>query len=171
MTARTPCLALLAAAALATGCGSSSSGATGTGSSGGASGPASSSPSTTGGSTSGTSTTQSSGTGPSGSSGIPVKTTQKPAPTSMGTTIVITPTGFSPQTLLAPMGYAITWKNESGKVQSVHLDNFGSRVDSGPIQPGTAWKFNPHAALSIIYHSTYTPSFKAQLQVQAVGNS
>ena len=156
MTARTPCIALLAAAALAAGCGSSSSGPSGTrATSGGTSGPVQA-PSTTGGSSTST---------------IPVRTTQKPSPAAMGVTIVITPTGFSPQTLLAPLGFAITWKNESGKVQSVHLDNFGGRVDSGPIQPGTAWKFNPHAALSILYHSTYTPSFTAQLQVQAVGNS
>jgi hypothetical protein len=89
----------------------------------------------------------------------------------MGLVIVITPTGFSPQILLAPMGPAITWENKSGAVQSVHLDNFGSRVDSGPIKPGHAWTFNPHAALSIVYHSTYTPSFQGQLQVQAVGDS
>jgi len=96
---------------------------------------------------------------------IPKTTTAKPRSAQMGTTVIITPTGFSPQVLLAPLGPS------SGKVQSVHLDNFGSPVDSGPIQPGHAWAFNPHAALSIVYHSTYEPSFNAQLQIQDVGNS
>lgn len=88
----------------------------------------------------------------------------------MGTTVVITRSGFQPQQLLAPVGYAIVWKNLSGSTQSVHLDNFGSRVDSGPIPPGGSWSFNPKAQLSIVYHSTYHPRFHGQLQVQQVGN-
>jgi hypothetical protein len=162
MRTRTALTAALTAAALAAGCGSSSSS------------PASSTqPPTSSTGQSGGTTGSSGGTtgGGSATGTIPTKTSQKPEPTKMGTTIVITPTGFSPQVLIAPLGLAITWENESGKVQSVHLDNFGSTVDSGAIQPGHAWKFNPRTASSIVYHSTYDPSFKAQLQVQAVGNS
>jgi len=173
MRTRVSLAAVLAATALAAGCGSSSSSPpTSQSSTGGeTAGP----PATTQPPASTTqppaSTTQSSGGSSTGTSGtVPKKTTAKPQGTKMGSTIVITPTGFSPGILLAPLGPTITWENESGSVQSVHLDNFGSRVDSGPIQPGHVWAFNPHAALSIVYHSTYRPSFQGQLQVQAVGN-
>jgi hypothetical protein len=88
----------------------------------------------------------------------------------MGTTIVITDSGFQPRILLAPMGYRVVWKNLSSRTQSVHLDNWSSAVDSGPIQPGHSWSFNPNAELSIIYHSTFTPRFHGQLQVQPIGN-
>ena len=88
----------------------------------------------------------------------------------MGVHVLITPKGFEPKQLLAPMGYPVVWKNVSDTVQSVHLDNFGAAVDSGPIQPGATWSFNPNAQLSIIYHSAYGAHFHGQLQVQAVGN-
>ncbi len=88
----------------------------------------------------------------------------------MGTTILITASGFRPRILLAPMGTPVVWKNVSSSTQSVHLDNFGSPVDSGPIKPGGAWSFNPNAQLSIVYHSTYDRRFRGQLQVQLVGN-
>jgi hypothetical protein len=89
----------------------------------------------------------------------------------MGTTVVISNTGFRPKVLLAPMGVPIVWRNASTKTQSVHLDNFGTKVDSGPIKPGATWSFNPKAEISIVYHSTFDPSFRGQLQVQAIGNS
>jgi hypothetical protein len=89
----------------------------------------------------------------------------------MGATVVISNTGFQPKILLAPMGVPIVWRNTSAKTQSVHLDNFGTKVDSGPIKPGTTWSFNPKAEISILYHSTYDSSFRGQLQVQPIGNS
>jgi hypothetical protein len=88
----------------------------------------------------------------------------------MGTSILITASGFRPRILLAPMGAPVVWKNVSSRTQSVHLDNFGSPVDSGPIKPGGTWSFNPNAQLSIVYHSTYDRRFRGQLQVQLVGN-
>jgi hypothetical protein len=69
------------------------------------------------------------------------------------------------------MGVPIVWHNASTKTQSVHLDNFGTKIDSGPIKPGATWSFNPKAEISIVYHSTYDPSFRGQLQVQPIGNS
>jgi hypothetical protein len=156
---RIPFAALLIATALAAGCGGSSSSSTGSSGSSGRSAP----------STSGGGGTT--GGGASSGGQIPAKTSQKVKNAAIGTTVVITPTGFSPHVLIAPFGFKITWKNESGKVQSVHLDNVDRVVDSGPIQPGTAWSFNPHSAVSILYHSTYDPSFTAQAQVTAVGNS
>jgi hypothetical protein len=89
----------------------------------------------------------------------------------MGATVVISNSGFRPKVLLAPMGVPIVWRNSSTRTQSVHLDNFGTKVDSGPIKPGATWSFNPKAEISIVYHSTYDPSFRGQLQVQAIGNS
>jgi hypothetical protein len=85
--------------------------------------------------------------------------------------VVISSTGFRPKVLLAPMGVPIVWRNTSTKTQSVHLDNFGTKVDSGPIKPGASWSFNPNAEISIVYHSTFDPSFRGQLQVQPIGNS
>ncbi|MGN6379048.1 MAG: hypothetical protein ACTHNU_08875 [Gaiellales bacterium] len=88
----------------------------------------------------------------------------------MGTSVLITAKGFLPHILLAPMGRPVVWKNSSSRTQSVHLDNYGSRVDSGPIKPGATWSFNPKAELSLVYHSTYDPHFRGQLQVQPIGN-
>ena len=171
MSRSTALTAVLTVAALAAGCGSSSSSPSSStlGQTGG--GPSSAPPTSTQPPASTTQPPSSSSTGSGKTGPIPTKTTKTPAATAMGKTIIITPTGFSPAVLIAPLGPAITWENESGTVQSVHLDNFGSPVDSGPIQPGHAWSFNPHSASSIIYHSTYHPSFRAQLQVQAVGDS
>lgn len=84
----------------------------------------------------------------------------------LGTVVTITPSGFSPKVLVAPTGQTVTWRNESGSTQSVHFDNAGERIDSGPIPPGGTWAFDPPGALSLLYHSTYTPKFRAQLQVQ-----
>jgi hypothetical protein len=87
----------------------------------------------------------------------------------LGTLVTITSSGFSPKVLVAPMGQIVTWRNESGSTQSVRFDNAGERVDSGPIRPGESWTFDPPGALSLLYHSTYPPRFKAQLQVQLLG--
>lgn len=89
--------------------------------------------------------------------------------TALGTNVLITGAGFQPLLLVAPMGEPITWKNVSSSTQSVHLDNFGRRVDSGPIHPGDAWTFNPKVLASITYHSTYGDHFKGQLQIQLPG--
>ena len=89
----------------------------------------------------------------------------------MGATVVISNSGFRPKILLAPMGVPVVWRNQSSRTQSVHLDNFGTKVDSGPIKPGATWSFNAKAQVSILYHSTYDSSFRGQLQVQQIGNS
>jgi hypothetical protein len=128
-----------------------------------------------------------SGCGSSGSaSSSTIRTTPPPASTNlrsgyakdrgnaqfaMGATVFISNSGFRPKILLAPMGIPVVWRNVSTKTQSVHLDNFGTKVDSGPIRPGATWSFNAKAQISIVYHSTYDPRFRGQLQVQAIGNS
>ncbi len=89
----------------------------------------------------------------------------------MGTIVTITTHGFIPHTLLSPMGFPVIWKNDTNTIQSVHFDNFGQPVCSGPIKPGGTWKINPDQLASIVYHSTYPPHFHALLQVQNVGNN
>jgi hypothetical protein len=89
----------------------------------------------------------------------------------MGTIITITTHGFIPHTLLSPMGFPVVWTNDTSTIQSVHFDNFGRPVYSGPIKPGGTWTMNPDQLASIVYHSTYPPHFHAQLQVQNIGNN
>jgi hypothetical protein len=117
-----------------------------------------------------------SGGGSSVAGSRPATTPQTPpqssggnAQAALGTSVLITGSGFQPLLLVAPMGQRITWKNVSDSTQSVHLDNWGARVDSGPIPPGGDWSFNPKRLASITYHSTYDHSFRAQLQIQLPG--
>jgi hypothetical protein len=140
------CAVLVATAALISGCGSSGAASSGT-----------------------THTTAPPSGGVSGSSYY--SKDRGNAQFAMGATVVISNSGFRPKVLLAPMGVPIVWRNSSTRTQSVHLDNFGTKVDSGPIKPGATWSFNPKAEISIVYHSNYDPSFRGQLQVQAIGNS
>jgi len=95
--------------------------------------------------------------------------TQGNGEVALGTSVTITSAGFTPKVLVAPLGKSVTWRNESRSTQSVHFDNAGERLDSGPIRPGETWTFDPPGAVSLLYHSTYTPKFKAQLQVQLLG--
>jgi plastocyanin len=88
----------------------------------------------------------------------------------IGTTVLITASGFVPTHLLAPMGSTITFENTSSRTQSVHFDNYG-RVDSGAIAPGATWSYRADALASILYHSTYQRRFRGHLQVQLTGES
>jgi hypothetical protein len=89
----------------------------------------------------------------------------------LGTRIKITDQGFWPRELFAPMGYILTWTNVSGRIASVHFDNYGERVDSGPIAPGKSWSFNATRLAMISYHSTIGTHFHAVVRVQQTGNS
>jgi hypothetical protein len=60
----------------------------------------------------------------------------------------------------------IIWKNTTSGPQSVHFDNFGRRLDSGPIPPGGTWTFHAATTGSITYHSTYDRRFRGRLLVQ-----
>jgi len=97
-------------------------------------------------------------------------TTSGDAESGIGTLILITRTGLRPRLLIAPFGNPIVWRNVSNKTASVRFDNFGRKVESGPISPGESWSFNPRGELSIIYHATSSKRFRGQLQVQDVGS-
>jgi plastocyanin len=88
----------------------------------------------------------------------------------MGTRVRITDAGFDPQVLVTAMGLKVTWVNDSGATESVHFDNWGAPVDSGPIKPGASWSFMASHTASVIYHSTYDPRFLGQLQIQLSGS-
>jgi plastocyanin len=88
----------------------------------------------------------------------------------MGTKVRITASGFDPQVLVTGMGLRVTWTNDSPATQSVHFDNWGAAVDSGPIKPGQSWTFTADHTASVLYHSTYHPAFLGQLQIQLTGN-
>jgi plastocyanin len=88
----------------------------------------------------------------------------------MGTKVRITSSGFQPQVLVTGMGLRVTWTNDSSTTQSVHFDNWGAAVDSGPIKPGQSWTFKADHTASVLYHSTYHPAFLGQLQIQLTGN-
>jgi plastocyanin len=88
----------------------------------------------------------------------------------LGTKVRITASGFDPQVLVTGMGLRVTWTNDSSSTQSVHFDNWGAAVDSGPIKPGQSWTFKADHTASVLYHSTYHPAFLGQLQIQLTGN-
>ena len=87
----------------------------------------------------------------------------------LGTKVRITTSGFDPQVLVTGMGLRVTWTNDSSSTQSVHFDNWGVAVDSGPIKPGQSWTFKADHTASVLYHSTYQPAFLGQLQIQLTG--
>ena len=97
-------------------------------------------------------------------------TTSGDAESGIGTLILITRNGLRPRLLIAPFGHGIVWRNASKTTASVRFDNFGRKVESGPISPGESWSFNPRGELSIIYHATSSRRFRGQLQIQDVGN-
>jgi plastocyanin len=86
-----------------------------------------------------------------------------------GTSVKITDAGFRPLVLVTAPGEKVTWHNDSSSTQSVHFDNWGSPVDSGPLKPGDSWSFPFSSAGSLIYHSTFHPSFRGQVQIQVSG--
>jgi hypothetical protein len=88
----------------------------------------------------------------------------------LGTKVKITPQGFDPQILVTGMNLAVTWTNASSKPQSVHFDNWGAPVDSGPIAPGASWTFKAGHTGSVLYHSTLDGSLCGQLEIQLTGN-
>jgi plastocyanin len=88
----------------------------------------------------------------------------------LGTKVQITAKGFDPQVLVTGKGLHVVWTNTSSATQSVHFDNWGSPVDSGPIPPGGSWSFHATSTGSVIYHSTYSPTTCGQLQIQLTGN-
>jgi hypothetical protein len=95
----------------------------------------------------------------------------KKNPPSVGHCILITNTGFEPNTLVAPMGIDITWTNTSAKPVSVVFTNYYKPLDSGPIPPGGTWKFHAGELASIIYHAPQIPRSRSQLQIQAAETS
>jgi plastocyanin len=88
----------------------------------------------------------------------------------IGKQIQIGAAGFEPQVLVTGMGLSVTWTNGSSTTQSVHFDNWESPVDSGPIAPGASWSFKAVHTGSVLYHSTFDPCFKGQVQIQLTGN-
>ena len=88
----------------------------------------------------------------------------------IGKRVSIGATGFDPQVLVTGMGLNVTWTNGSSATQSVHFDNWGVPVDSGPIAPGKSWTFKAVHTGSVLYHSTFDPCFKGQVQIQLQGN-
>ena len=88
----------------------------------------------------------------------------------IGKQISIGAKGFDPQVLVTGMGLDVTWTNGSPTTQSVHFDNWGSPVDSGPIAPGKSWTFKAVHTGSVLYHSTFDPCLKGQVQIQLQGN-
>jgi hypothetical protein len=88
----------------------------------------------------------------------------------LGTKVKITPQGFDPQILVTGMNLNVKWTNASSKPQSVHFDNWGAPVDSGPIAPGASWTFKAAHTGSVLYHSTLDGSLCGQLEIQLTGN-
>jgi plastocyanin len=88
----------------------------------------------------------------------------------LGRKVQITAKGFDPQVLVTGKGLHVVWTNTSSTTQSVHFDNWGSPVDSGPIPPGGNWTFHATSTGSVVYHSTYSPTLCGQLQIQLTGN-
>jgi hypothetical protein len=87
-------------------------------------------------------------------------------PPGVGHCILITSHGFDPNTLVAPMGIDITWKNLSTRPVSVVFTNYYKPLNSGPIPPGGTWKFHAGELVSIVYHSPQIPGSRAYLQIQ-----
>jgi plastocyanin len=88
----------------------------------------------------------------------------------IGKRVSIGTAGFAPQVLVTGMGLSVTWTNTSSTPQSVHFDNWESPVDSGPIAPGKSWSFTAAHTGSVLYHSTFDPCFKGQVEIQLMGN-
>ena len=89
-----------------------------------------------------------------------------------GSFIEITENGFTPHTLLSPMGLPIVWRNTTDAPTWIRFDNYDPPVFSGRIPPGQTWSFNPHAEVSIKYHTIRDGRrFVAFVQTQLVGNS
>jgi len=89
-----------------------------------------------------------------------------------GSFIAITATGFTPHTLLSPMGLPIVWRNTTDAPAWIKFDNYDPPVYSGRIAPGQTWSFNPHAEVNIKYHTVRGGRrFVAFVQTQLVGNS
>src|SRR5262249_49753951 len=88
----------------------------------------------------------------------------------LGTKVRITAKGFKPQVLVTGMGLRVVWTNATSTTQSVHFDNWGETIDSGPIPPGGTWTFHATSTGSVLYHSTYSPTLCGQVQIQLTGN-
>jgi plastocyanin len=88
----------------------------------------------------------------------------------IGKQVKIGTSGFEPQLLVTGMNLTVTWKNTSSTPQSVHFDNWETPIDSGPIAPGASWSFKAVHTGSVLYHSTFDPCFKGQVQIQLTGN-
>ena len=81
-----------------------------------------------------------------------------------GYTILITPAGFHPATLVSPCCEAVTWKNTTNAPETVVFDN--EVGGSGqPVPPGGIYVFAPQSVESILYHSRETPTMTGRLQM------
>jgi len=68
-----------------------------------------------------------------------------------GLNIYITPAGFHPHWLVAPLHGAITWHNDTHRSQVVVFDH--QAVRSSVIPPGGTFTYTPSDPISIAYHS------------------
>jgi hypothetical protein len=86
--------------------------------------------------------------------------------TGYGTQIILTASGFEPQTLAAPLGKTITWTNLTDQVQRISFEY--SSVHSGPIPPGGTFHWKSDSLISIRYTSAAGAS--GNVQVGVFGN-
>jgi plastocyanin/uncharacterized membrane protein len=70
---------------------------------------------------------------------------------------------FDPPTLSVAPGDTVEWKNEDIYAHTVTADD--NSFDSGPIQPGTAWKMTFQHPATVGYHCRPHPNMKAKLVV------
>jgi len=82
-----------------------------------------------------------------------------------GQNIFITPAGFHPHWLVAPLHGAITWHNETNRSQVIVFDH--QQVKSGVIPPGGTFTYTPAVPISIAYHSALGHERHGVIQVQA----
>lgn len=68
-----------------------------------------------------------------------------------GQDILITSSGFEPQTLEANVSAPVVWVNETTQPQRIIFDGFS--VDSGTIPPGGSFTWSSTNAVAIGYHS------------------
>ena len=80
-------------------------------------------------------------------------------------TVDITQEAFVPDKLDVAAGTTITWTNNDSVPHSVTAND--GKFDSGPIQPGTMYRWTAKEAGAIAYHCIFHPSMTATITVKA----
>lgn len=84
--------------------------------------------------------------------------------------IMVTASGFQPETVTVPSGSEVVWKNVDVSPHRIAINPYpvaeNAELDSGVIVPGSSYTFMATEPKTISYHDETNPEFNATLVVE-----